>query len=661
MRHLSPIVFVGFLSLPVLGAPLSFEGYVGLPGVKFKPESDEILLRNAQNDYVVKFSSLPQNVRENLLKEDGSTNKMSLTIPDGAVVSTKEHPGGVRPDCSEIPFNYQDLTKLASDPKIKNQQDFLNAIPEGTLQTFTFTFKSESAQGPGVSEEFPGIIRMSEDGKLMIRYTCDPSKPTYNRVEMMTWDDATDKFKMVSMDFGRRTPTGPHVEENPALCLKCHNPGGENAPVDPRPNWQQYDQWDGFYGGQDDTFNAYTGGETIPGHRAVTEEEATKQKADYLKFREKQKDNPCYSTLPWPKGEVENADIYPYASQGRQTDYVRRPNLKITDVQSHLSAKRLARKFKERPEYNLIKYALAMSTLGCEQYQPSQIRAVLPETTSNASAGSASSGFPNPANDPNELSLHYQVGRAMGMRPQDWTMHFGKDDNAFYNGSIPPDYGHSDINRDYNIADLMQSEIAKSTVEAIPGMSNYMRTTRGVQKVFGNEFACIDDLGGVAYAGPNDPEGRNSNAETKVCEELASAQKNLEENILPPLIARRNLEEMRAQRENACRVRDNALDENVTDVMKVALAASQEGQAADPERGKQLVTSICMQCHVRMGGYSFFANEDAIKAKFVRTPNFLDRVKTRMGAERNPMPPTGALSPLEQADVQKYLETFRPK
>lgn len=659
MRNLTPIVFVSLLSLPVFGQSIPFEGYVGLPGVKYNADSDQILLRNAQTDYVVKFSSLPENVRENLLKEDGSKNKMSLSLPEGSVVSTKDYPGGVRPDCSEIPFSYSDLTKLASDPRIKNQQDFLNALPEGTLQTFTFAFKSESAQGPGVSEEFPGIIRMSEDGKLMIRYTCDPSKPTYNRVEMMTWDDNTDRFKMVSMDFGKRTGSGPHIEENPALCLKCHNPGGENAPVDPRPNWQQYDQWDGFYGSQDDTFNAHTGGESIPGHRAVTEEESAKQKADYLKFREKQKDNPCYSTLPWPKGEVENGDIYPYAVQGRQLDYVRRPNLKITDVQSHLSAQRLARKFKERPEFNLIKYALAMNTLGCSQYEDGMITKVMPEVTPKG--GSTYGGFPDPTQGPNEFTLHYNVGKAMGMRPQDWTMHFNQDDKAFYNGSIPNDYNHSDVTRDLTIADLMQAEIAKSTVEEIPATSDFMRTTRGVKNTFGERFACIDDLGGAAYVSPNDAPSKNFNAETQVCQELASAQKNLEENILPPLIARRNLEEMRAQRENACRVRDNALDENVTDVMKVALAASQEGQAPDPERGKQLVTTICMQCHTRMGGYSFFATEDAIKAKFARTPNFLDRVKTRMGNDRNPMPPTGVLTPLEQADVQKYLESFRPQ
>ncbi len=300
-----------------------------------------------------------------------------------------------------------------------------------------------------------------------------------------------------------------------------------------------------------------------------------------------------------------------------------------------------------------------MSTLGCSQFDAQQIRAVLPETTSNG--GSVSGVKPDPTQPGNEFSLHYDVGRAMGMSPQDWTMHFNKDERAYYNGSVPNDYDHNDISRDLTIADVMQGNIAKSVVDSLPTTQNYMRLTKGVRRVFGDQFACIDDQGGAAFVSPNDAESRNYNAETFVCEELSKAQKNVEDKILPPLIARKNLEEMRTQRENDCRVRDRSLDENVTDVMNVALAASQEGQAADPERGKQLVTTICMQCHTRMGGYAFFANEDAIKTKFARMPNFLDRVKTRMGNARSPMPPSGALSALEQADVQKYLETFKPK
>lgn len=79
--------------------------------------------------------------------------------------------------------------------------------------------------------------------------------------------------------------------------MRCHNPDGENAAPDPKPNWQPYDQWAGFYGSEDDAFGVF-----CSSGRKISQAEADDEKSSYLNFREKQKNNPCYSNPPVGQG-----------------------------------------------------------------------------------------------------------------------------------------------------------------------------------------------------------------------------------------------------------------------------------------------------------------------------------------------------------------------
>ena len=149
--------FLSFLILitPAWAKDVPLEGFVGYPGIHQKGQALkwdgdsatqvtfsplEAILRTPDKDYVLSLSSLPPETVQLLKSEDGSKKKVSLVVPETAILRTKDFPGSVRTDCGEMPLSYDEVRSLAEDPKIKSQLDFLNALPKGTLQTFTFNF-----------------------------------------------------------------------------------------------------------------------------------------------------------------------------------------------------------------------------------------------------------------------------------------------------------------------------------------------------------------------------------------------------------------------------------------------------------------------------------------------------------------------------------------
>lgn len=140
---------------------------------------------------------------------------------------------GANADCSENnekPMQLDEFRKLALDvPSTAEdpQQELLNLIESGKVpQTFTINFDSESAQSPGISSEYPGVIRMNQNGTLIVRYTCDRAKTeTYGTFEIISFDLNANEFKFSSLDM--RAKPAERVHSNPELCYGCHNYGND--------------------------------------------------------------------------------------------------------------------------------------------------------------------------------------------------------------------------------------------------------------------------------------------------------------------------------------------------------------------------------------------------------------------------------------------------
>ena len=81
--------------------------------------------------------------------------------------------------------------------------EFLERIPEGTLQNFTFVHHSKSAQRKFVTETWPRVLRMDKHGKMVISFNCNPNSQNYNKVEVIRFDPQDAYLKHSSIDFNK--------------------------------------------------------------------------------------------------------------------------------------------------------------------------------------------------------------------------------------------------------------------------------------------------------------------------------------------------------------------------------------------------------------------------------------------------------------------------
>ena len=646
MKSFLLLLFGYGLVLPQAWSQEELTGFAGYPGKM--SSKDMMSFRTPSKDYTLNVNKLSPEIRSLL----SSSEQVSIKVPSSAIISSTEVQNGVRPNCGELPMSYDKLKDLAQKSEIKTQMDFLNSIPAGTLQNFTFTYKSESAQGAGVSPEFPGVIRSSSDGKLIIRYTCDETKDTFGKVEVLTFDSATKKYKMA--DFNFKSKASDHkITENPKSCMACHNPGGPEADPDPRPNWQAYDQWNGFYGSQDDSFglNGSSG-------KPFTQVQADEEKKNYFDFRAKQKDNPCYSSLPWPKKEVEPE--YPYSNRGRALNLARRPGLKLTVNQCHLTAQRLARRISSKPEYQKLKYALAMKTMKCKDgYKPEQIQTVIPGFVDGpASYDNRFSVKGNPRHSGQTSSLHFLVGRKLGIADKEWTMHYNQDKNLIFDCGVSPEKVPGGVGtRDLGIGELMEGELMRDLAKDLPGLDGTFKTSQGEKQTFGSENACLDDDGGSVVI---------QNQE-KACAELKAAQEKLAASVLDPQAAASNLTELNKLTAENCETNPGnpmaPVASVLADIQKAAIELEKKKHVPDPVNGQKIVNSVCIHCHLQTdNAYGFFADEASIKKHVSEHPEFKKRLEARLKNKEDPMPPYGPpMSEDDQIDVSTYINQFTAK
>ena len=659
--------FSALLTLLALGsptawsAPIPIQGYVGLPGKK--SDGKTILVRTAKLDYTVDLSKVPAATKSLLLAADGLKTKTSVTL-DSAAFTKKPPAQGIRPDCSELPLSYESLEAIAKRPDVKNQIDFLKAIPPGTLQTMTFAHKSGSAQAEGISKEFPGVFRMSADGKLVIRYTCDPDKPTYNTVEILRFNDATSTYEMADINF--KNSATSRVTKNPKSCMTCHNPGGENAKPDPRPIWQQYDTWVGMYGSHDDKFTAQ---KNDADYLAIPELAGkVQERKDFLEFKNKQAQNPCYSTLPWPN-DTGPDDLFPYSTDYKSENYRVRPNLKLTEIQAHLTAKRMARRIQSRPEYRYVKYALAMEAFGCSVTAVPDIEKVIreikpiePLKRSEFYEDPRRKKFVSPnqskPSEPGSEGL-FSFARASGVKDAEWTLHLDKSASPTYRAAIATD--SSDPVSDHNISEVTQGILVQELSQNNPELKSLFHLSKGVQRSFGESFACIDSLGGRVEATPEN--------QTKACALLAEKQKAELAALFSKPNAEDILKELAEKRVLACTDPSASTPlaemprQNITDIQGIGLENLNQIDRQAAARGKKLVEQKCIFCHTASeslpGNLSFFTNEKATRDHLKANSGFIRKVEGRLNDVQNPMPAFSAPLPdTQQDDIVEYLKSL---
>jgi hypothetical protein len=170
-------------------------------GVVESITGNNVTFRKAKDTLMLSLSALEPATQKLVQELAGQNRRTKLTIDSAAILTSVPLAIGIRPDCSEIPVTYDDLVNLAKKPGIKSTLDFLKEMPAGSMQTFTLVHSSNSVQKEGVDTNWPRVLRMSADGKIIFSYTCRPEAPTYNSIEMMRFDDSVNGYKFTSINF----------------------------------------------------------------------------------------------------------------------------------------------------------------------------------------------------------------------------------------------------------------------------------------------------------------------------------------------------------------------------------------------------------------------------------------------------------------------------
>lgn len=600
------------------------------------------------------------------------------------------------PNCNEKKISYQEIENIANSPEVTDINSFLKAIPPDSMQTFTFVTNSLSAQrGEGdskVSEEWPRVIRTSMDGKLTITYTCNPDSPTHNGVEVMYFDEQTKQFKASS--FKLKNPTGEgesqRIHRNPKSCVTCHAQSSFNGQPSMKPNWNEYFSWSDcvkdrgiqMYGANDDNMSRDVFRARIPTSDAKrpegcnsTQDRASHegQVASFEKFKEKQKDNPCYSSLPWPtekdkKNSKWDLSKYPYSTDaqeridGRQ-NYSLRTNFRITDTYSHLMSQRVAGIIEKSPNYEKMKYYLAMEAADClEDKDIKNIKKLIP----GIKIDEVFVGLKNKTrfwqHDPRKSAqIMYAYGKTIGMKDSDWSMEYNYDKDPVYQATMPHSK-NDNTNGDYGIAMGTQGQIISALQKEDSSLVPADALSRGVADYFGEEFSCIDDMGGAL-------KGSHVGKDTKFCKNLRIKNEKHLANI-----------KTETQCADCATV---AAPQNV--MATVSVLGTQlsdieiKAKAESAERGKHLVQkdkALCIRCHSRTeenlkkrpSGFMFIPNDKVSSAENekalhelrerAKEPDFMKDLDFYLTGSKEM--PVGAnnLTDQDRRDVVNYIESL---
>ena len=153
---------------------------------------------------------------------------------------------------STQPFTEANLRELlARNPQtgrpVDSVEELVPLLPEELRRNFTLVYDSRSPFKASITPQRPRVILFTDDARLVLTFIGDNEKPGADLLETMSFDDEQAKFVLHShlLPAAQRRAWRPSASD--ATCARCH--GG-----DPRPIFDSYPLWPGFYGSVQDTF-----------------------------------------------------------------------------------------------------------------------------------------------------------------------------------------------------------------------------------------------------------------------------------------------------------------------------------------------------------------------------------------------------------------------
>ena len=234
----------------------------------------------------------------------------------------------------------------ATGAPVDSVDELLPLLERDLRDNFTLVYATRSPQRD-VDPLHPRTVLYRPDGRLVVAFTGDPAGANRDVLEVIHFSDATRAFELdrfVMPAAARRDPTlatlaRDNGQPNPLDCRRCHG-------ADPRPIFESYFVWPGFYGSIRDRLLA--GSAELASYRAF--------------LAAKDAPTSVYRWLRFAPG----SQVSPYAFEPTVSEAVEfAPNMRLGMALTELNRKRIARMLEASPVFAIYRDKLLAGLLGC--------------------------------------------------------------------------------------------------------------------------------------------------------------------------------------------------------------------------------------------------------------------------------------------------------
>jgi hypothetical protein len=322
----------------------------------------------------------------------------------------------------------------ATGAPVQTVAELAPLLPQQLRSNFTLVYDSRSPFKDVITPQKPRVILFTDDGRFVVTFIGDPAAPGHDLVETMSFDDESASFKLSAYVLPAAQRAGWAPSPQAANCGGCHG-------ADPRPIYDSYPLWPGFYGSVLDTFfRDRIGHEELRKYHAFMAGPAKSGVYASLIFRPGSPTSPYLDPKRVRHGSVEvDPKAFPFL-----------PNTRLGMALTELNRARIYRKLADAPGYAAHEKDILAELLECPGAMRPSVATVRAVTTSLASESAARlkrlGGLPS---DPaiaifgmEELKFVHALaelddvaGRA-GADRSDWSMAMEPKSSSYFDGIL---------------------------------------------------------------------------------------------------------------------------------------------------------------------------------------------------------------------------------
>jgi hypothetical protein len=388
---------------------------------------------------------------------------------------------------------------LSRDPAtgapVQTVAELAPLLPRELRANFTLVYDSRSPFKDQITPKAPRVILFADDGRFIVTFIGDPAAPGHDLVETMSFDDNTARFHLAAYVLPAAHRAGWAPSPAAANCGGCHG-------ADPRPIYDSYPLWPGFYGSVLDTFfRDRIGRAELRKYRAFLAGPAKSGVYTALLFQPGSSTSPYLDPKKVRHGAVEvNPKAFPFL-----------PNTRLGMALTELNRQRIYRKLAAAPGFAAHESDILAELLECPGAQRPGAKAERAVAAAleaeNAARLKRLGGRPS---DPDETIFGMEelkfvhalaelddVAARAGVDRTDWSMALEPKSAAFYDGILSGMLGR----RSYYLKEDLIYELLGHLSQRDPRFAPYSQAYFAFQQL-GYPFGDRPDLPSAVKACP---------------------------------------------------------------------------------------------------------------------------------------------------------------